>query len=351
MKIEHSLKYYKKKAKIVLHKAGQILFKPAWNCLPQVASYESVDLCIVLTKRCSANCIFCGYQFLPKNERINMLDTVFLSLITNIKSCGILSVHITSNVGDPLCAPNLIEKIREFRKAGVRSIQLTTNAILLDRIGIDKFLEDGPDIVTISTTAFDADMYKRIYRSDQYERMRRNVMNLLIENRKRSKPRHISIGIRPDISKDDVLAMPETNELIELADEVEITEAYADWLGLIKDSMLTGTMRIEKPVPLSNRPCRVLTEYPAIYPNGDIMACVCRNINNDPEMYLGNILETDLKSGIDNIRSISRNWRNGRIPKTCELCSMYGDPSYYWLDYLRKGWKKATGYRSNEQQK
>jgi hypothetical protein len=265
-----------------------------------------------------------------------MSDQVFSRIIKDIKRLGITSVHLTSNAGEPLILPNLLEKIKDLRKAGVRNIQLTTNAILLDSIGIDKFLEDGPDVINISTSAFDAEMYKRIFRSDQFERMRRNVMDLLEENKLKAHPRYITVGIRPDIPKKEVLAMPQTQRLIELADEVDITEAYGDWLGLIKDSMLLGSMKIEKPNPISNRPCQVLVTSPAIYPNGDILACACRNIQNDPDMYLGNILETDLGTALNNIKNIASKWCKGKIPKTCYLCTMYGDPAYYWPMYLRK---------------
>ncbi|MFH1702690.1 MAG: radical SAM protein [Nitrospirota bacterium] len=322
----------------MIHKAGQFLLKPVWNYLylSEGVFRESLNLVIIPTKKCNANCIFCAYQFLPNSERINMPDNVFASIISNIKRLGILSVHLTSNSGEPLVAPNLLEKIKELRDAGVRTIQLTTNGILLDKIGIDQLLESGPDIINISTTAFDADMYKRLYRSNQFERMRNNVINLLTENKRRPKPRYITIGIRPDIPKDDVLAMSETQWLIDHADEVNITEAYGDWLGLIKNSMLLGSMKIEKPSLLSKRPCQVLMTAPAIHPNGDILACACRNIHNDPDLYLGNMLETDLGIALRKIQNIAANWHNGKIPQTCHRCTMYGDPSYYWSGYLRR---------------
>jgi MoaA/NifB/PqqE/SkfB family radical SAM enzyme len=336
MSIRARLKHYKKQGKIIIHKAGQFLLRPVWNYLPDEASYGDFNVVIILTTICNANCIFCHYQFLPRSERINMPDTIFSSIIENIKRSGILSVHLTSNSGEPLMAPNLLEKIKALRDAGVRTIQLTTNGILLDKIGIDQFLESGPDIINISTTAFDADMYKRIYRSNQFERMRNNIMNLLTRNKLRPNPRLITIGIRPDIPKEDVLAMPETQRLIDLADEVNIAEAYGDWGGEIKNSMLFGSMKIEEPAPISNRPCQVLITTPAIYPNGDILACACRNIHRDPDLYLGHILEIDLGSALCKIKNIAANWRNGKIPQTCHRCTMYGDPSYYWSWYLRQ---------------
>jgi radical SAM protein with 4Fe4S-binding SPASM domain len=265
-----------------------------------------------------------------------MPDGIFSSVVEGIRRSGISSVHLTSNAGEPLIAPNPLEKIRALRGAGVRNIQLTTNGILLDKIGIERFLEDGPDVINISTTAFDLEMYRRVYRSDQFGRMRNNVFGLLTKNRLRAKPRFISIGIRPDIPKRDVLAMPETQRLIDLANEVNITEAYGNWGGEIKSSMLSGSMKIEKPALISDRPCQVLVTTPAIYPNGDISACACRNIHRDPAMHLGNISDDDLAPALLKIRSIAADWRKGKIPETCLRCTMNGDPSYYWLDHFRR---------------
>lgn len=332
------LQHCKRQTKITLHKAGQFLLRPLWNYLPDVTSYRTSDVVVVLTTTCNANCIFCPYQFLPKSERIDMPDIIFSSITKNIKRFGIPKAHLTSTSGEPLIAPNFLDKVKELRLAGVRTITLTTNGILLDYIGIDKILE-SVDIITISTTAFDTKMYERIYRSNQFVRVHSNIMNMLTRNRLRSNPRYISIRIRPDIPKEDVLAMPETQKLIDLVDELYITEAYDDWGGLIKPQALLGTMRIKKGAPIHNRPCQHLTNRLVCYPNGDILACGCRHIHSkehtDPHLYLGNIMQTDFRTALNKITIIAANWRNGKIPQTCRRCTMYGDPAYYWPLYFR----------------
>lgn len=333
--------YCQERTKKLIHRLGQILFNPVWNYLPGTDFPESLQLAIILTTRCNANCIFCAYQFLPNSERTDMPEEVFSKLVENIKQGGISQVHFTSHSGEPLLAPNFLEKIMRIREAGVRTIRLTTNAILLDKIGIAEFFKSGPDRIIISTAPFNADMYRRIYRSAEFERMRANVLNLLIQNKKQLFPRNITISINPDVPKKEVLAMPETQRLISLADKVWITEAYGDWLGLIKNSMLHGVMRIEKAKPLSRRPCRILLTCPAIHPNGDITACACRNIYNDPEMYLGNILQSDLNTVLKKIENIAVRWRKGKIPKICYLCTMYGDSAYHWPEYIRNFVSKA----------
>lgn len=84
-------------------------------------------------------------------------------------------------------------------------IWLTTKGILLDRFGVDAVLESGLSSITISTAGFDEAMYERVYQSKSYDRMRRNVSELVERNSRRRDPLPITIALRPDRPLDDVL--------------------------------------------------------------------------------------------------------------------------------------------------
>jgi hypothetical protein len=217
----------------------------------------------------------------------------------------------------------------------VKQVRLTTNGIAIDAFGAEALLDCGLDVINISTTPLREDMYSRIYRSGQFERMRGNVLTLLELNKKRKSKLAISIILHSDIPEKEVREMPETKSLMELADNIEVCVMHGDWLGLIKKDMLPGCMDIEKPKPLSRRPCLFLLTVPAVYPNGDITACVCRNITNDQEMFLGNIKKVSLDTAMRRLLNVSARWCSGAIPSTCYRCTMYGDPSYYWPNYFK----------------
>ncbi|HTZ10943.1 MAG TPA: radical SAM protein [Candidatus Margulisiibacteriota bacterium] len=321
-------------AKKFIHLTGQIFLRPIWNFLPNV----QLQLCLgmVTAKVCNADCVFCAYQFLPVSERTFMPDEIFQLAVKGIRelSMPLQCVHFTSNSGEPLLNKKFLEWARSLREAGVKEIRLTTNGINIDSFGADALLDEVDEII-ISTTPFSEEMYRRIYRSGQFERMRNNVFSLLEANKKRKSKRLISLLLHSDLPVKETRQIPETRKLMELADEVDICIGHGDWLGLIKQEMLPGKMYIEKPKPLSRRPCLFLLASPAIYPNGDISACTCRNINNDPEMFLGNIKEVSLDTAMRNLIAVSAKWRGGSIPATCHRCTMYADPSYYWPDYFR----------------
>jgi len=59
-------------------------------------------------------------------------------------------------------------------------------------------LDSGLSHITISTAGFEENMYRRVYRSTSYQRMKRNVLELLECNARRSEPIPITIGLRSD---------------------------------------------------------------------------------------------------------------------------------------------------------
>jgi len=327
--------FIRHKIKSSLYRIGQKAIASVYNYIPKPNLIYIIRPVIVITRICNANCVFCVYQFLPDSERVHMPNDVFENTVRAIKAANIKAVSVTSNSGEPLLVSDILDKIKALRDAGVEKIHMGTNAILLDRVGIKRFLEEGPDYIYISTTAFDPDMYKRLYRSDQYERMRDNIMNLLQENSRIEKRRFIAILIRSDIEPEKVYAMPATQKIILLADKIEIRQEYNDCCGVITPAILPKGMKIMKPRIKTNRPCHVLMQFPAIYPNGDIAACACQNYNADKDMYLGNVNNGDFIQAIDNLSKIIESWKHGWRPQTCNSCSMYSDPALYWPTYIR----------------
>ena len=128
-----------------------------------------------------------------------MTDDVFRKAVSDFISIGGGSIGLTPIVGDALIDPKFLERVRYLRsQSEIDRIFLTTNAILLDKHGIDEVLNSGITSITISTAGFDRAMYERIYRSQSYERMRRNVLELVKQNAGRDGPVHITIGLRAD---------------------------------------------------------------------------------------------------------------------------------------------------------
>jgi radical SAM protein with 4Fe4S-binding SPASM domain len=296
---------------------------------------------IALTRKCNANCVFCAYQFATKEERSHMPIDLFDQLIEHVKRTGIKQVMLSPNIGEPTIAPNFIEKVKRIRQAGVRKIEMTTNALYLHKIGIDNLLTDGPDVINISFAGFDKEMYERDFRVKHYERTRDNILELLRANQRRGRPRVINFWLRGDATIEEMMAQPEVAEVRELADKVSAMTEVDNWIGLIKQEALPPGYKIQDDKPrLSARPCRLLLDL-TVHPDGDIHLCSCRNVSGDPDMRIGNLKEMSLAEAHAKIPNVLRKWEAGMPPKTCQSCSMYNDPAIAMAGRIRQVWGGA----------
>ncbi|NUO08520.1 MAG: hypothetical protein HUU08_07555 [Candidatus Brocadia sp.] len=109
----------------------------------------------------------------------------------------------------------------------------------MHKVGVKNLINSGLNELGISMTDFNAEMYKRIYRSDKYEQMRQNVLDLLRINNEMEKPIKIYINLRIDKPIEKVLNYSGFNEVIELAEAVSANYHFDNWSGRIKSTDLT----------------------------------------------------------------------------------------------------------------
>ncbi len=332
------LKYAQKpkKSKQLLRILASSTFKVFWPIIPRSFFLGKImHINVAFTRICNVNCVFCSYQFIEKEQRILMSDKIFDLVIENIKRFAISSVMLSPDVGEPMLDPNFVGKVKALRMAGVRRIECTTNGTLLNKIGIDEILEDGPDQINISTAGFDEEMYKRVYRSNKYIAMREGVLELLKKNSLRKQPKVINVWLRGDIETHELLNAPEMNVVMALANEVAVMSEVDTWNGKISQDMLPGNLRIQTSIPpCTLRPCRQLIQV-TIHPNGGIHACSCRNMGQDSELYLGNIKEDDISVAHQRLKKIVEGWQSRKIPSICSKCCMYVDPALGMLGQIR----------------
>ena len=310
--------------------------KTIWPLIPESLFFNNIPrVSIALTRKCNANCTFCAYQVFEDRFKKTMQDDVFEIVLRSLKKNSIKNVMLSPNIGEPLLVPDFLGKIKAMREAGVEIIELTTNGSLLSKIGIDDFLEYGPDIINISFAGFDEEMCKRIYRTPKYQDIRNSILELLFKNHKRKIPKIVNVWLRGDIEVADQLRFPEIEIVRKYAAGIGVMTEVDSWNGKITQEMLTGTMKLQTKIPkIKNRPCQVLLCI-AVHPDGDIYACSCRNINNDSDLYLGNIREIELHTAYNNVKKIFAQWKKGCIPPICQTCCMYYDPAVSFLGTIR----------------
>lgn len=289
------------------------------------------ELHLELTNLCNAKCIFCPYQF-QKRKIDFMTDEIFHKAVKDYCDLGGGSVFLTPIVGEALIDPKFLERVKYLRlQKSIDRIDLTTNGILLDKHGIEEVLNSGITNLFISTSGFDENMYRRVYQSSSYKRMRDNVVKLLEVNSKKKDPVHISIGLRADRPLDEVIKYKDFQSVLAFKPNLDYTWSYTSANGRITREILPKEMKL-RVVTSRKIPCVQLFNGPIVLPDGTVMACSCvAAIDAVENLGIGNIMESSL---IDiwishRMKEIRESFGTSTLNKTCAGCDMYREPDLY----------------------
>ena len=325
---------------VFLAKAGRVLRRKADSLVgrlyPLGETLEAMalrpyELHLELTNLCNANCVFCPYQF-QEREASFMPEEVFRKAVDDFVSCGGGSVGLTPIVGDALIHPDFLARVRYLRsQPSIDRIWLTTNAILLDKHGIDEVLASGLTSITISTSGFDEESYRRVYRSSAYQRFRRNVLALVEKNRALPEPLTLTIGLRTDRPLDEVMKDPDFQPILAHEPDIDFTWSFTSAGGRITRETLPAGMRL-RVVSSRRETCVQLYNGPIILPDGTVMACSClAAMDAVPDLGIGNVMSESLLEiwRNDRMRRLRESFGTGALNKTCAGCDMYRDLELY----------------------
>lgn len=322
-----------KKIRRALHRKLDALsgrFYPLGNTLEAMA-LRPFELHLELTNLCNANCVFCPYQYQTRETQF-MSDRVFKKAVEDYISIGGGSVGLTPIVGDALIDPHFIDRVRYLRSLPqIDRIWVITNAILLDKHGVSDVLHCGLTAITISTAGFDEEMYRRVYRSASYQKMNRNVLELLRLNSQLAKPLPISIALRPDRPLETVMKDPDFQPILAYKPELDFTWSYTSAGGRIERSALPPVMKL-RVVTSRKEPCVNMYNGPIILPDGTAMACSCvAAVDAIPDLGIGNILESNLLEiwTSHRLSQLRASFGTSTLNNTCAKCDMYRDLELY----------------------
>jgi MoaA/NifB/PqqE/SkfB family radical SAM enzyme len=321
-----SLVFLSKVRRVLRRKAGSLIGRlhPLDDTLAAMA-LRPFELHLELTNLCNASCVFCPYQF-QQREIQRMPDEVFAKALHDFIDCGGGSVGLTPLVGDALIDPDFVARVRRLRaEPKIDRIWVTTNAILLDKHGIDEVLGSGLTSITISTSGFDEPSYRRIYRSSAYERFRRNVLALVERNSTRAEPLTITIGLRTDRPLAEVMKDPDFQPILAFAPDIDFTWSFTSANGRITREALPAGMRL-RVVDSRRETCVQLYNGPIVLPDGTVMACSCvAAMDAVNDLGIGNLRDDTLLAIWQGHRmaELRRGFEAGGLNPTCAGCDMY----------------------------
>src|SRR6202166_144175 len=308
------------------------------------------ELHLELTNLCNADCVFCPYQFQTRDTQF-MSDDVFHKAVHDYVAIGGGSVGLTPIVGDALIDPKFLQRVRYLRSLPqIDHIWLTTNCILLDKFGVDHVLQSGVNALNVSTAGFNEEMYRRVYRNASYQRMRRNVVELVERNTALGSPVTITIALRPDRPLDAVMADPDFQPILAHKPELDFTWSFTSANGRITRDILPASMKL-RVVTSRPQPCVNTYNGPIVLPDGTVMGCSCvAAMDAVKDLGIGNIMTshlTEIWSG-ESARKLRSSFSTSTLNPTCAGCDMYRDLEFY---RTRDGRRRAALNRARAEGK
>lgn len=245
------------------------------------------------TNICNSNCSFCAYKYqtVPK---MTMSLPLFRRIVDEYDGIGGGQLSITPIVGEPLIVENLLAYLEYLASKPSISLFMVTNGILIDKYGADVLL-DYIHNWQISMSGFDEDMYKRMFGTNKYQRVRKNICDLLEANSRRSNPRNIQITMRTDRPIRQVVSYPDFQEVLKHKPDLQFAHRYSDFGGLISDKDFELPVKFYGGRHKLGFKCLVAVRGLAVCPDGTVLACNCFEAVNYPEdLRIGNINEQSL---------------------------------------------------------
>ncbi len=157
---------------------------------------------IAVTSRCNLRCSYCMSEAHQESTDAHsqLSKQEIVTIIKVLATLGVTKVRFTG--GEPLLRMDIVELVREAKKiAGIKTVNLTTNGLLLDSF-LPALVDAGLDAINFSIDTLDRERYHTITRRDEYRRVRDNLDNLLATA---VIPTKLNVVLMRDINSDEIL--------------------------------------------------------------------------------------------------------------------------------------------------
>ncbi len=288
-------------------------------------------LYIEITNLCNANCIFCAYQYDVREKNIIDYD-LFKKIILRYKRAGGNAVSLSPFAGEIFTDPDILKKINFIREQDFDVVYSYTNALLLHKFSINEILSSGLTQLNISLAPLDKDIYFKVYRNKNYNKLLKNLSFLLkkFNNNDDKTINDIFIEFRSNIKLDEIRQLDDFKNHIEpfLNDKIHISymTTFDSWMGKIKSDDLLHGMTIKNHDFKKVTPCLRLNML-QVLSNGDTRVCGCRyNYDAISDFFhIGNAFDEDIIEmyNKEKVLCIKKGFYSGNISLECQLCSWY----------------------------
>lgn len=292
---------------------------------------------VELTNDCNVSCVFCNRQKISMDIGY-IEDKLFYKIIDE------MARHLPVKLvpffrGEPLMHPQLIPFIKYAKQKGVGSIQMASNALLLDDEMQDRLIEAGIDYLSFSLDTVDPKVYERSRMFGNLEISSNHVKSMGLKCKERKKKGLPAPTIQVStINIEEYL--PKQKEFIEewlpYVDVVRVYEQH-DEKGRLVDPQIRKSLDIFE----ERKPCRKVFTDMIIYWDGRMALC---NYDWNEQRNIGNANTMTLQEAWD-----SEEYENVRKMHLCNqfdrgICA---DCHHWKIDYTENGFI-GTSYYAKE---
>lgn len=276
-----------------------------------------------LTNRCNLSCAMCPRQYINFRKGFLKYDLFKKAVdeISEYPGTGIIPFFR----GESLLHPDFIPMLRYIKSKGIISVQLSTNAALLNEKMSEAILDSGIDFISFSLDGFNERIYNKIRRGADFGLIVRNIKNFLKKKRRRALPQTQVSLVETRLTKKTIPDF--VARWIDLVDRVRVYKEHSSGgrFGSLKDGNKSG-MKIRKP-------CLKLVTEMAVYYNGDVAIC---NHDWNRKQFIGNTAKQTLRDIWNNrqYQALRRMHLEGNINRgiVCYGCGHW--KAYYSKDGL-----------------
>ncbi len=237
---------------------------------------------VEINNTCNLNCIMCPREAMTRPLRHITLEE-FQEIAQKVAAAGVSRIRLFL-LGEPLLHRDLIPMIRYAKQIGIPSVEINTNAVLLDEAASRELIAAGLDELVISIDGADAETFEAVRRGADYEQVAGNTRGFfqIRDQMQVPKPRGVIQSILMEPTRDQMRQFVDLWQPV--ADELRV-QAIREYQGV------EGLSFTELSADDELRPCPALWSYLVILSDLTVTPC-CTDINGD--LALGKITAGDI---------------------------------------------------------
>jgi len=273
---------------------------------------------IETVRGCNARCIMCPLSVDDNYKKGLMTDALFKKIVDQFSEyIDFLNQVCLSRNGEPLIDKNLPEKIKILKKIGIKRVNFSTNASLLNEDMAKRLIESGLDEIRFSIEGFTKETFEAIRLGLNFDTVIENCL------------RFIKLRDEMNVNLQIQIRLTESEKNVG-----EIKQWRNFWLSKLKPTDLVASKRMHswgnkldtyegENIDFQN-PCISPFSTLEIFYDGVIPLCGC---DYKPEYLLGNLNESTIKeiwqsNEFENYRKIHLSGERFKMP-ICDRCNIW----------------------------